>query len=169
MKTRLSALLDGELDVEESATVIADSHRQMDAREAARIYFLIGDALRGDERLDVDFTADVMARLADEPTVLAPRTRRHRAGPALAVAASLAGVAVVGWLALATPQEDRPLLARSTVSTKTPAVPTLAVQAPSAEMQEYLIAHQALSASLHLNSGAHQIRTVSYGDAGAGK
>lgn len=167
MKTRLSALLDGELDNEESAAAVENSVRHENSREAAYLYFLIGDALRGEDRLDADLTGRVMASVADEPTVLAPRARHRRVAPALAVAASLAGVAVVGWLALATsPQEDRSLVARVSAPAKTGPTPTLLVQKQSAEMQEYLIAHQAHSSSLRLSSGAHQIRTVSFEDAG---
>jgi sigma-E factor negative regulatory protein RseA len=177
MNTRLSALVDGESDPQESAAVLDDVRRHENVRKTAAAYFLIGDVLRGEEHLEADFTASVMARLADEPTVLAPRMplrgRLEHLRPALAVAASAAGVAIVGWLALASPPpEDRSFLARATVPpapSRGPAIATVASQTPSPDMQEYLIAHQVQSSGLHLSNGAHQIRTVSFGDAGVGK
>lgn len=174
METRISALLDGELDQDESALVLDALRQPGDAREAAATYHLIGDALRGEPRLDADLTASVMNLLKDEPTVLAPQTRRHRLRPAaLALAASAAGVAVVAWLVLAPQdQEDRRFLAQEPVSVRLASSQTstsLTSQEASPDMQEYLIAHQLQSSTSGLASGVHEIRPVSFSVAGAGK
>lgn len=168
METRLSALLDGELDQEEATRVLDTLGHQGNAHTVAATYHLIGDALRGESRLDADLTASVMTLLRDEPTVLAPRIRRHRLHPAaLALAASAAGVAVVAWLALA-PQirEDRLPLAQEKASAKLVSAQVSATREASPDMQEYLLAHQVHSPAMGLGSSARQIRPVSFSGAG---
>jgi sigma-E factor negative regulatory protein RseA len=95
----ISALFDGELEEHEVRAAIQAS---LNDPGSWRLYGLIGDGLRG-EPVDVpDMTASVMSRIGDEPVVLAPRNlkTRQRHHPLLALAASVAGVAVVGWVAL---------------------------------------------------------------------
>jgi sigma-E factor negative regulatory protein RseA len=99
----LSALLDGELDSHEVRPTLKAATRESELRESWRAYVLIGDQLRQECTGTRDLTACVMAKVRAEPVVLAPRklqpaTRHH---PGLALAASVAGVAVVGWLAMA--------------------------------------------------------------------
>lgn len=99
----LSALLDGELDPHEVRPAVKAATRESELRENWRAYVLIGDQLRQESTGTRDLTACVMAKIRTEPVVLAPRklqpTGRHH--PGLALAASVAGVAVVGWLAMA--------------------------------------------------------------------
>src|SRR4051812_31187225 len=108
MKDTISQLMDGELDDRPAAQVIGALASEGEARDAWRAYHLIGDAMRDTRLLSPGFAARVMDKLAAEPTVLSPhplpgsRRRNWLAVPA-AVAAGVAGVAVVGWLALAPP------------------------------------------------------------------
>lgn len=97
--TEISALFDGELETHEVRSAI---HVSLNDNERWRIYSLVGDGLRGEPGDSRDITACVMARIATEPVVLAPGklVPRQRTHPFLALAASVAGVAVVGWLAL---------------------------------------------------------------------
>ncbi|MDP2170265.1 MAG: RseA family anti-sigma factor [Rhodocyclaceae bacterium] len=99
----LSALLDGELDSHEVRPTLKAATRESELRESWRAYVLIGDQLRQECTGTRDLTACVMAKVRAEPVVLAPRklqpAGRHH--PGLALAASVAGVAVVGWLAMA--------------------------------------------------------------------
>lgn len=98
----ISALVDGELDEQERHAAVDALLSQSDARKSWGRYHLIGDALRRSlpHTIDNGFSARVMAALEDEPTVLAPRARplshlgQRLAG--LAVAASVAAVAVLG-------------------------------------------------------------------------
>ena len=178
--SEVSALFDGELETHEVRAAIKTS---LNESERWRLYGLIGDGLRGDCPEAPDLTAGVMSRLRDEPVVLAPRalgTRPHY-HPLLALAASVAGVAIVGWLAL-TGNPQSPAVTEK-VATHTPvaiasavtpgltfvSTPDLSAQPASrsaahpplqADMSEYLLAHHAHSPTSHLQDGTQQIRTV---------
>ncbi|MDP1524742.1 MAG: sigma-E factor negative regulatory protein [Rhodocyclaceae bacterium] len=178
--SELSALFDGELEDHEVATIVravlADEKRLADWQA----YALIGDQLRGEKNCAPDFVENVMVRVREEPQVLAPRNLVQRPShhPLLALAASVAGVAVVGWLALiGSPQVQGPQIAYVAV----PLAPTFAkaepkrpttsevqqVQADHAEMGEYLVAHHAHASAFHLGEGVQHVRSVSMtGDAG---
>jgi len=106
---RISALMDGESD----RNAVAQAARQMkehDAlREAWNTYHLIGDAMRGENCADTGVSQGFSAKLAAEPTVLAPRrgiggAMRRMALPSLAAAAA---VATVTWVSLETYQGPR--------------------------------------------------------------
>lgn len=156
MKTELSNLLDDELDADRYRPLLAAMRQDATLRATLSDYVLIGDVLRGTSDLATDLTASVMTRLEGEPTVLAPPARRS-AGvlrDIAAVAASLTGIAVVAWLALAPPAEPTALPALA--QAKKPAV-----VATSERMQEYLMAHQAYAPSSRIQGGASYIRTIS--------
>ncbi len=163
MTKELSALLDGELEAHEAPRLWADIKAGSDLRRRWGDYQSIGAALRREEPVALDLTARVMRSLADEPVVLAPRppARRQWQGSAFALAASIAGVAVVGWLAFAqqaSSPDQPPQMVRLERS------PASAVAAPKqglGEYQEYLLAHQANAPGLHMQGGAQHIRTVS--------
>lgn len=72
MKDQLSALIDGELDIQDSAHLIMSAKAGGELKNCWANYHLIGDAMRGDVRLSHDFSARVMAALDAEPTILAP-------------------------------------------------------------------------------------------------
>jgi negative regulator of sigma E activity len=100
--SELSALYDGELEPHELSPIIKAAARDDELRSAWLAYGLIGDGLRGESTASADMTASVMAKLRAEPVVLAPnRLPASRSHPMLALAASVAGVAVVAWLSLA--------------------------------------------------------------------
>ncbi|GAB2181601.1 hypothetical protein DLREEDagrD3_18240 [Denitratisoma sp. agr-D3] len=174
MNSKLSALLDGELEQDEVATLCDALRRNRELAREARAYAVIGASLRGEPAAG-DLTDRIMAAIADEPTVLAPRRpllgRWQR--PLLAMAASVAGVLVVSAVVLA-PQENKvgeviPSLAQRGVpaNAKTDKAPPR--QLAAADMQEYLIAHQAHSLGATLGAGSQQIRTVSLVDEGAAR
>lgn len=157
MKTRISALIDGELEEHERAATLRELGRSPGLRGEWNDGHLIGAALRGERGLAIDVTARVMAAIEQEPTVMAPKPRRdvEWRRPALALAASAAGVAVVAWLGLA-PSGDP---ARNLAVTARPAV--VVAQAPSTpRLKEYLVAHQAYAPGGAMVGGARNIRTV---------
>lgn len=94
----LSELMDGEVPSHEREEGIRLLCRDARARERWALYHGIGDALRGAPPLSEDFSRSFSARLAAEPTVLAPRLHRYAAPAAMALAASLAVVSVVALM-----------------------------------------------------------------------
>jgi sigma-E factor negative regulatory protein RseA len=176
MKARISALMDGELERHETAGPLDALRAEGEARDTWRGYHLIGDAMRDTRMLSAGFAARVAAKLAEEPTVMAP----VRVAPApqrprwqlLSAAASLAAVALVGWVAFGF-REGAPQVAQApqqNVAVKeTAQVAPPAAQVPPPETaNDYLYAHQGYSPRNSLQGVAPYVRTVS-GEAGARK
>jgi sigma-E factor negative regulatory protein RseA len=167
MKQTISQLMDGELDERATATSLAALRHDPEAIDAWRTYHLISDAMRDTPLLSPGFAERVSARLAAEPTILAPARRQPRL--ALAAAASVAGVALVGWLAFA-PQRghDTGQLAATAPKSAAPAAdaaPKLPVVAVTTALpkaaNDYLLAHQGFSPRVYLQGMAPYVRTVS--------
>jgi sigma-E factor negative regulatory protein RseA len=178
----LSALYDGELEPHEVHPVLRSAADIEELRRSWQTYALIGDCLRGERVGGADLTARVMERLSEEPVVLAPRNvtaaaRARTQTPLMALAASLAGVAVVGWLAIAghspSPASGSRIAAVSPAPTFVAAPAAVAVvraadsrrdateAKPARDISEYLVAHQAQTAAFRIGDAAHQVRTVS--------
>jgi sigma-E factor negative regulatory protein RseA len=164
MKTRISALMDGELEGHEIEEALRALKRSPELRSEWCDGQLIGEALRGERGLDIDVASRVMAAIDLEPTVMAPKPGRilDWRRPALALAASAAGVAVVVWLALAPSGDGVPAVATGLAAAKQgPAVaPMVANSQSTPRMQEYLLAHQAYAPGGTMVGGARNIRTV---------
>lgn len=190
MKSKISTLVDGELESGASIEVIEALERDAASRETWRIYHLISDALH-DTALRADgFSARFSERLAIEPTVLAPgRLAAERPRwVALSAAASVAAVALVGWLALAPAPEPRPgelpgtplasaprtggvVQPASTETLQPSARQAIVVQRepaapqglpmPAAMANDYLFAHQEFSPGMSLQGMAPYVRTIS--------
>lgn len=168
--TLASALYDGELESHEIDRAIRES---LNERTRWETYALIGDALRGSSIHPPDLTTSVMARLYEEPVVLAPRNLKpqSRQHPLLALAASVAGVTVVGWLALGGSWGGSAVINTADVSpagqvrftaavAPAPTLANIATTRSEAELNEYLLAHHAQAATVHVGESAKQIRTV---------
>lgn len=157
MSEDISRLMDGEVEgAEMQALWPALTHRN--AIVTWSCYHAIGDALRGELGLTRDLCAAVAKRLADEPTVLAPRPAMtsRPATWAWAVAATLAAVAVVGWTAWsmvdATPAGISGVVAAGTLrGTEI---------SPSAVSADYLLAHQEYAPSAFLQGVGPYLRDV---------
>jgi sigma-E factor negative regulatory protein RseA len=97
---RISALLDGELEGHEQQTTLDGLLADAETRKAWGRYHLISESLRGNlpDGIEHGFSTRVMQALEDEPTVLAPKPRASwgQRAAGLAVAASVAAVAVLG-------------------------------------------------------------------------
>ena len=190
MNTKISALVDGELEAGEVTGVIEALGRDAASRETWRAYHLISDALRDTALRSEEFSARFAARLTAEPTVLTPGRlpAEHRHWVALSAAASVAAVALVGWLAFAPAPELRPepmpgvplasaprpggaVQAASTQALQPLARQAIAVQretsvaplpsAPAWLANDYLLAHQEFSPGMSLQGMAPFVRTVS--------
>ncbi|MCZ7564314.1 MAG: sigma-E factor negative regulatory protein [Burkholderiales bacterium] len=170
MKERVSALMDDQLDGSACDGCLDELGKDADLRRDWALYHLIGDTLRGTaaHTLPTAFGA----RLAAEPTVLAPRPARRRAAPrgtwhyAFAAAAGVAAVAFVGAFMLpqlqpgggvpvANAPQKAPLPVASAPATPAPVVPV------AHGMDDYLLAHQRYSPSSAMSGVAPYVRTVS--------
>lgn len=154
MDEKISQLMDGELD-EENAQRLLASLRRPEAQHEWHAYHLIGDALRDTSPLSDGFMERFSARLAEEPTVLAPRylPRHSPRTIALSAAASVAAVSLVVWAVLQTGAVNEPA---ELIVAKAPP-PGLV----SASVNPYLLAHQEHSPSVAMQGMATYIRTVS--------
>ncbi|HSC96425.1 MAG TPA: sigma-E factor negative regulatory protein [Burkholderiales bacterium] len=165
---RISEWMDGELKEHETRVLVERIKQNAELRHCWDTFHLIGDVMRGERALSGGFERRVAERLAQEPTVLAPRTptARRVATYALSAAASLSAVALVGWIALFNnPLSPQPPVAQAPI----PPAPVAAV--PPAEqfvsvpsdgtMNEYLMAHQEFSPSSEIQGVAPYIRSVS--------
>lgn len=161
MKSRISALMDGELAPHETSGALEALRVEGEAREGWRRYHLIGDLMRDSHSFSAGFAVRVAQRIAQEPTVLAPARRKIQAVRmpvwALSAAASLAAVALVSWVAFG--PTDEPQLARNQApvlaASETPQV------APPDAANDYLLAHQGYSPRNGLQGMAPYVRTVS--------
>jgi sigma-E factor negative regulatory protein RseA len=173
MKAKISALMDGELDAHELGEPMSALGEDADAFETWRTYHLISDALQGRALLTNDCLRHVVARLAEEPILVGPlptdvvRPERARWFVPSALAASLAAVALVGWMAFAPPQKAPPLapVARAPqlapVAAARPAPKAPARVPMTAATRDYLIAHQVFSPRSTLLGMAPYVRSVS--------
>ncbi|MGH8741933.1 MAG: sigma-E factor negative regulatory protein, partial [Burkholderiales bacterium] len=131
MNERISALMDGEVDDQAAGELIQTLGGSREALDTWRVYHLISDALRESQPLP-------------QPVVVPAQPRRWVALP---IAASLAAVGLVGWLAFAPQQEPQPLVAQVPAATAPVAqakAPALMIPLPSAT-GDYLLAHQGFS------------------------
>lgn len=168
MKSDVSALMDGALEEGSQDSVLNALCRDSQLRQTWSEYHLIGDALGRSPRLSSDLTHAVMARLADEPTVLAPGAARRRGvwRYALPLAASVMGVGAVAWIA----QSLNPLQPVSVAVITPQPPPQQAAVAASAEKAQlanssqdkpYLFAHQGYSQASSIRGFANYVRIVS--------
>ena len=177
---RISALMDGELGDGDAEREIARLKDDPESRERWARFHLIGDTLRGERVLSADFSHKVAERLADEPTVLAPR-RSIRIGKrattyALSAAASVCAAVFVAWVAL-TPTAPLGIQAGLTPAPSlvaapaalAPAAPPIASVSSEGRMNEYLLAHQGFSPSTAIQGLAPYIRSVSASRAPEGR
>jgi sigma-E factor negative regulatory protein RseA len=172
MKEKVSALLDGALDEHASSRMLESLKRDGGLRREWENYCLIGDVLRDEPLLPSDFASKVMLCLEDEPTVLAP-VRREVGGTwarhLMPLAASVMGVAAVGWVAmmLSSSGSENTQVARAKVPAAVVASAdesriARVVSSPSEPSErEYLFAHQAMAPSAAMPGVALYVRTVS--------
>jgi sigma-E factor negative regulatory protein RseA len=73
MKQQLSALVDGEVDIERCEHIFLAAKSTGEVAQAWRDYHIIRDVLREECWVKSDMTSRIMAQLADEPTMLVPQ------------------------------------------------------------------------------------------------
>jgi sigma-E factor negative regulatory protein RseA len=157
MKEKLSALIDGELG-SEMYSHLGRLRTDPELRTAWDMYHLIGDCLRGHSTAEI--APRVIARLRDEPTVLAPQRERSSARRigwyGMYAAASMAAVAVVAWTAFPSWHEGSQLAGNTVATTENPVLVL-----PASEVEAYLLAHQPYSHASAMQGIAPYVRSVS--------
>ncbi|MGQ2966440.1 sigma-E factor negative regulatory protein [Methylophilus sp.] len=149
MKQQLSALIDGEADVERCEHIFLAAKSTGEVAQAWQDYHIIRDVIREENWVQPDMTSRIMAALNDEPVVLAPQAAvtpvvaQIRPRPTKyiwSVAASVAAAFFVGMFVLNQP---------ATVET---------VQIADSETDQYVMAHHNYSP----NSATYYIHNVTY-------
>jgi sigma-E factor negative regulatory protein RseA len=173
MSERLSAMVDDELPSDDAVRLIESVPDDPELAERWATYHLIGDALRGTQPAAMDMKR-FAARMAAEPAIVAPRPiplrpaapNRARTRTALSIAAGVAAVAFVGWVAAPSVfQGSQPLPAVVTA----PAAPEQGVALagrpaviPAAHgVENYLLAHQRFSPTFAIQGAVPYVRMVS--------
>ena len=171
----ISLLMDGELDAGR-VDAVCSGLQHSECVASWVVYHVIGDTMRGSgahpageggaRTFSPRFAARLANRLAEEPTVLAP-PRKGTAGPApravaLALAATVAAVSVVGWVALTT--MPAPTMA---IASAKQAATVRATDARRAVDDEYLLAHQEYSPTTAIQGVRPFLRAVAVGESDA--
>jgi len=154
----VSLFVDGELH-EDRVDRVCHGLRSSAAMETWVCYHLIGDALRGQLKPIGGFAERFSQRLAAEPTVLAPHARPAPAAVALAIAATVAAVSVVGWVAFQT----MPGVGTEVVATAQQASVVRAADRRPV-VNEYLLAHQEYSPATAIAGVRPYLRAVAADD-----
>lgn len=172
MREKLSALVDGELRSSDIHTHLVRLRTDLELRGAWSTYHLIGDTLRG--HFGPEIVDRVVARLRDEPTVVASRRVpfKRLSWYAMSAAAGFAAVALVIWTA--SPIWKTPEIAGSSVASGATgtagsvtilAAPSAEARPPvtSGEVENYLLAHHPFSHTGAMQGIAPYARTVAAG------
>lgn len=164
---KISQLMDGELGRRDSATQIGRLKCDEALRARWETFHLIGDTLRRETGLTPAFSRRLHERLAQEPTLIAPHARLSNrvVRYTLPLAAGVAGVTLVAWLALSFQQAGQPTA--TPLAQPADTVTTIAKVADSDSMHDYLTAHQEFSPSTAMHGVASYVRTVSNDDPAA--
>jgi sigma-E factor negative regulatory protein RseA len=162
MTQELSSLMDGELEADEAERAIRGCCGNEALKQKWQAYHLIGEAMRGELASRSVATQRIMDAIGREPTVLAPRRRLGGSAGriAFAAAASVATVAVVGWIGM----QDRgtsagPVMARSGAAVPAAQPVAVANALPPQNVNEYVVVHRQMP-------NAEFYRTVSSQSAG---
>lgn len=162
--------MDGEVEGSDVDLVIDRLVKDQEARQSWDTYHLISDAFRNEYLLSRDFVARVGVRLVDEPTILAPRVRRDLVSRirahALSAAASVAAVAIVGWLAFGhnplAPEPSAMSVASLPPQAQGGSQAGLMLQPVALDgVRAYLFAHQEYSPATQIQGVAPYVRSVS--------
>ncbi|HTS52652.1 MAG TPA: sigma-E factor negative regulatory protein [Burkholderiales bacterium] len=168
---KISQLMDGEFDEHEARRQIRRLELDASLVQAWATYHLIRDVLRHETGASSDLAGRLGQRLEHEPTVVAPHTRlpSRLARYSLPLAATVAGVTVVGWLAFTSQSHVdtvRPMAKNNPPAAMREALrPVLPVAAlAGSQMDDYLRAHQEFSPTSAMQGVASYVRTVSNED-----
>ena len=156
----ISQLMDGELDANR-VDVTCQGLRETGCMATWVCYHVIGDVLRGSQALMPGFAARFASRLSAEPTVLVPQRRETRPlAVAWALAATVAAVGVVGWVAVTMMPAPTTVIAAA----KQAASVRAADARPAVPDNEYLLVHQEYSPTTAIQGVRPYLRAVAAGE-----
>ena len=161
MNEKISRLMDGELGDDELPAVLTAMKDPLQSHAWA-CYHAIGDVLRGEAAagpLACGVPPQLAARLAAEPTVLAPRAApaERVSSWAFATAATLAAVGVVGWTAYSMMDGTPAALARAGEAGQ---IGRAQVRQVANLPSDYLVAHQEYSPAMAIQVAGPYMRAV---------
>jgi sigma-E factor negative regulatory protein RseA len=163
MKEQLSALIDGEFDIDNAEHLLVVAKSDGELKQSWINYHLIGDVMRGDDLHNSQMTKRIMDMLDNEPTILAPasidpvnsqsKLKPHNktffARPYVwSIAASVAAVVFVGLVLLQDQQASQEALQPIEIADNIPS--------------EYLTAHQTFAPSGSAYYIQNDIQNASY-------
>lgn len=171
MNEKISALLDDELSARDRDRLLYEVVKDPVLRVAWERYHLIGAVLRKDVGIvmNSDLAARILSQIENDPTPhVRPLSRlpvRHftRLTAGLAIAASVAVVAVVSFKSTLLPGSD-PVSAVATAPTANPsAAPQtqLAQTSPDSSLSALLVKHNEFSRATNMNGMISYVRVVS--------
>jgi len=184
MNEQISALIDGEIALEDAAHLIAAMQSNSSAAQAWSHYHLIGDVMRGTNTFDLNCKQSLMEKIELEPTVLSPnaalvnQSKTDAISPSAqaarvimvsvknklpitwSIAASFTAVMVVAYMLLQTQLSNHgaPIQVVQTENLQT--TPTLVMATEEATPAEYLSAHQASAPT----ASSYYIQTANYSE-----
>lgn len=142
MTQEISSLMDGELESHEAERAIRSCCASGEAAKKWQEYHLIGDVLRGGKPHPTGTADRVRLALEAEPAIIARPKRLHETvfgRVALAAAASVATIGVVGWIgSQGGASAPAGIVAKNPVAVQPVAHQPKAAPAP----EEYLTAHR---------------------------
>lgn len=134
----MSALFDGELDVDESRRALGRIGKDGDAARLWSEYSLIGDVMRGCQVERPELGTRIRAALAEEPTILAPMPAAPVANRPYYWMAAAAAVAAIAWSVLSVSPESGGLAIPVAANSES----GMGDAASNGEVQAFLVAHQ---------------------------
>lgn len=161
MKSKVSALMDGELDRQEASNIIEAINKENELQDEWETYHLIGDALRQSSRLSMSISSSVNQKLKTEPTVLFPgisstSTPKNQKVKVFAFSMAASVIAMVsGWVVMHDLYEPRPIVVAeqpmqdntmtgAPIMVSTP--PLMHIYShPPVEINDYLFVHREFS------------------------
>jgi sigma-E factor negative regulatory protein RseA len=175
---QLSALMDSELSEREARLIIHGTGQDKALSDIWMRYHLIGEALRQDlpKTINRNFAEKMSRVLENEPHILVSKRRLPSNGwrrplSALAMAASIAGIAVLGWktnLQLPSAQTPSPAALSPASQAAIQPLPVATVRwsdrqtKTSPRLDRYLMNHQQFKSSTEMDGVSPYVRIVGY-------
>jgi sigma-E factor negative regulatory protein RseA len=174
VKSKISALMDGELDQQDVSNIIEAIRKDDDLQGEWETYHLIGDTLRRSSLLSMNLSSSVSQKLKAEPTVLSPNIsnlekKLKRKVYAFSVAASVIAM-VSAWLVMQNLHEPQQIImAEQPNYNHNLSIAPIPVSSPPAihnyphppiEINDYLFVHREFSPGVTMRGQVTNVNSV---------